>query len=881
MPSLRQAIDWEIDHYLAEQIDRLMEGGLSRAEARREAERRFGNFARQRRKIVTADRRRMVMRKREELWDAMLFGMRQAYRGVRRSPGLAVTVVLTLGLGIGVNGAMFAVVDRLLLRPPDHVAEPDKVRRVLREGEWFGTHDIITATTYPDVEDLRAVPEFASAGAVAPTQLLTLGVGEDVRRVRATRATHDFFTTLGVRSHLGRFFNVEQDQVGASGTMVLSHEFWRASFGGDPDVIGRTLDLAGHRMTVIGVAPRGFTGVDLEPVDVWIPAVMAQSAQTGSDDFLTDRRYWWLRSVVRIRDDESLMVAEAKATARHVNSRADAVARGRFDENARIFTAPLIRAQGPEASNESKVARWLVGVSLIVLLIACANVASLLLAHGVGRRREVAVRLSLGVSRGRLVREMVLETLMLAAVGGGVALLLAHWGGGIIRAALIPEVLWTPSSLSGRVVAFSALLSLAAGLVAGVGPAVQSTRADLTRDLTEGGRGSTRGRSRVRGALTVAQATLSAVLLVGAGLFIRSVVEVRTLDLGLDVDRLVMAQLEFEGGDPNELERAQLYQAATEVLESIPGVVAVAGTDVLYQWVSVMSITVPGLDSLPIPPGGGPLDYGVSPGYMRTMGLELLQGRPILETDVEGSPRVAVVNEMMARTLWPGQNPIGKCFHYGGAEECTTVVGVVENASRGALEGDRHLAYHRPLAQTGDAANGLYIRTDGDPREVALRVAPALRSFSPRVRFAEVQPLREILDPQTRSWTIGAALFTAFGVLALIVAAIGLYSVLAFEVAQRTKEIGIRAALGAQKARVLRGVVATGARLAVLGVLIGIVGSRVAAPFARELLFHVDGADPTVLGAVALLLIVVAVIASIVPGLRATRVDPMEALRSE
>ncbi len=876
-PSLRESVDWEIEHHLAEQTDRLVERGMSPDDARREAERRFGDVARQRHQMMAVDRRRVVMRKRGESWDAVLAGVRQAFRGVRRAPGLAVAVVLTLGLGIGVNAAMFGIVDRVLLRAPDHVAEPDMVRRVFRDGEFFGQPAVIPSTTYPDVRDLRTIPEFASVGAATWNSPVTLGTGADARQVRVVRATYDFFTTLGVQAHLGRFFDATEDELASPLTAVVSYEFWRSSLGGDTAVLGRTLELAGHDVTVIGVAPRGFTGIDLQPVDVWLPAVPFQLIQAGSDRFFDSRSYWWLQAVVRLRDEAGVEAAEAQATALHINSREE----GRRDPDARILTAPLIQAHGPDASDESRVARWVAGVSLIVLLIACANVANLLLAHGSRRKREVAVRLTLGVSRARLLREMVLETMLLAAMGGVAALALANWSGDLIRAVLIPDVLWTTSPLGGRVIAVTAALSVAAGLLAGLGPALQSTRADLTTDLAEGGRGSSQGRSRTRDALTVAQATLSTVLLVGAGLFIRSVVEVRNADLGMDVDRLVQASLKFQGEDPDAVEGTRLYAQAMDAARSLPGVAAVAGTNILFGWAEIEDLRVPGLDSLPVPPGGGPFVYGVTPGYMATMGIRLLKGRTLLDTDVEGPPRVAVVNETMAAAFWPGQDPLGQCFYVGKSEECTTVVGLAEVASRGDLEHGPLLAYHLPLAQTKEAPVGMYIRTEGDPRALATALAPVLRSLSPRVRFADVRPLRELLDPQTRAWKLGATLFTAFGILALLVAAIGLYSVLSFDVAQRTKEIGIRTALGAQRSRVLRDVVTAGLRLAVLGVTLGLGASLAAGRYVQDLLFRVHSADPLVLSSVGGVLVLVAVIASTVPGVRAARVDPMDALRVE
>jgi hypothetical protein len=308
------------------------------------------------------------------------------------------------------------------------------------------------------------------------------------------------------------------------------------------------------------------------------------------------------------------------------------------------------------------VAQWLAGVSLIVLLIACANVTNLLLAQGAERRREVAVRLALGVSCGRLVREMVLEALLLSALGGAAALSIAQWGGGAIRGILIPEVSWGPTVLDGRVVAFTALLTLAAGLLAGLGPALQSTRADLARDLAEGSRGNVQRRSSLRGALTVAQGALSVVLLVGAGLFIRSIGEVRGLDIGIDADRLALARLEFRGERPDAAEKTRVYEEAARIARGLPGATGAATSETVFGWSRMGNITVPGYDSLPVPTGAGPFYYGVSPQYLGTVGLRLLQGRPILETDVEGTPSVAVVNVTMARTLWPSGDAVGACL---------------------------------------------------------------------------------------------------------------------------------------------------------------------------------------------------------------------------
>lgn len=880
-PSSRRAVDWEMEHHLAERTDILVEEGWEAGAARKEAERQFGSLVRHRRQLVNFERRRRVMRRGAEWSDVVRSMVFHAFRGIVRSPGLTLAVVLTLGLGIGVNTVMFGVVDRLLLRPPGHVERPDEVRRILVHGTLFGGERTLPALTYPDVEDLRGIPEFASVGAASSARDRTLGSGSDAVRVTAVSATFDFFPTLGVSPRLGRFFQADDDQVGSEATLVLSEEFWERGFGMDPGVLGRSLEIDGDPYTVIGVAPRGFTGVDLTPVDLWLSALPAELLGRGDEGFITARGSYWLRAVVRMAEGASVETAEAKATSMHLGGRADRIEAGRFNPDTYVLTASLIEARGPTASSTSKTALWLMGVSMVVLLITCANVANLLLAQASRRRRETAIRLSLGASRVRLLSEGVLSGLLLAALGGVAALVLAQGGGGFVRAFLLPDILWSDAGFPARTVGITLVLSLLAGLLAGMGPAIQSTRPDLSRDLKEGGREGTHRRSLGRSTLTVVQAAMSVVLLVGAGLFIRSLNEVKTMDMGLDVDRLVLAILETHGEEMSASDRNLLYQEAMDRLAGMPGVAGVAYTDVPFQWYMRTNLRLPGLDSLPIPRGVGPLYYSVTPGYLETLGLDLVRGRSIQETDLAGMPHVAVVNETMADAFWPEGDALGSCFYFNGEEECTTVVGVVENASVGQIEGSRWLTYFLPLSQTGFGAQGLYIRADGDPREVAAAVAPLLRSFSPSVRYADVRTLEEILDPQARSWTLGATLFSGFGILALLVAAIGLYSVLAFEVVQRTREIGIRTALGAERGRVLVGVMKDGGKIAVIGCLLGVVAALFLAPFVQPLLFHMPGRDPWVLLGVSTGMLLVGILASLPPALRATRVDPVEALKED
>lgn len=902
-PAAREATDWEITHHLAEVADRLENEGWDPEDAVTEARRRFGRTRAYRRRIERIARRRMMMM----VWTNLRVATREmvvtSVRSLARQPGLTLIVALTLGLGIGANASMFRILDRLLFQPPAYVVDHDQVKRVVVERTFLGQLSRGGIGTYPDVVDLRAHGGLDAVAAYAPREM-TLGSGEGAEKVRAVIAEHTLFSLLGVTAERGRFFGAADDQPGAEPVAIVSHEFWARATGADPDILGSTLELDGTPFTVIGVAPPGFTGADVAPVDTWLPLQTGGVLTWENDSWRESRGYYWLSAVARLGDGVGVEAAAAEATALHRAGRREELEAGRYDPEVRIALDPLILARGPEAGAESQVARWLGGVTLLLLVIVCANVANLLLARGTRRHREVAVRLALGVSRRRLVGGTLMETALLGLLGSAVGLAVAYWGGTAIRSLLLPDVQFT-GALGLRVVAFTVGLSLLAGSVAGVAPALQASRLELARDLAQGARG-TRGRSRTRDLLTAGQAALSVLLLVGAGLFLRSVGQVRSLDLGLDVDRLVTAGLEFEESaafagleTPSPLasdgaasldtaDRNRIYRAAMERLAAVPGVESVAATTSPFGWGFAGPISVPGWDSLPGLPGGGPYYHNVTPGYFATVGQRILQGRALEPSDDAGGAPVTVISETMARTLWPDGDALGGCLHLPegpGASEtsdvCTTVVGVVEDASRGQLEEDAHMAYYLPMAQReGRAINGLYVRA-ADPDRALPSIATALRTSDPKVRFAKVATLRDVLEPQARSWTLGAALFTVFGALALLVAGIGLYGVLAFHVAERTRELGIRAALGAAKGRLLRGVLSDGVRLTVVGVVAGIGLALFMGRFAEPLFFRVSPRDPAVLIGVAVTLIAVGLLASLLPGLRATRVDPMDALRIE
>ncbi len=538
-------------------------------------------------------------------------------------------------------------------------------------------------------------------------------------------------------------------------------------------------------------------------------------------------------------------------------------------------------ARGLIAPVEFRLSIWLLGVAVILLMIACANVANLLAARTAGRRRELAVRMALGAGRRRVVGQMMVESVLLSLVGGLLGIGLAQWGGAIVRSTLLPAVYFPSSAISWRLFGFTALVTVIAGVVAAMGPAVQLTRASLTGGLAEGSLGNSPGGSRLSLALTNAQAAMSVVLLVGAGLFVRSVSEVRSIDLGLDVDRLLQARLEFRAARLEDAEFNALYEEAALRVAALPGVRSAAATT------RPMAVTfsgrgggvaVPGLDSIPRLPGGGPYGALVSAGYFETAGLAILRGRPIGASD---QAPVAVVSETMALTLWPDRDGLGECLLLDGEEECTTVVGVAEDAAHSGFQDGRFMAYYVPMPEEGRLYSVLFVRAEEDAESILADVSLLLRSFSPQSRDALVQTLEELLAPQVRQWRVGAVLFSLFGLLAVCLAAIGLYAVLAYDVARRRREIGIRAAIGAGRDRLLWGVFVRGGQLTLFGVVLGLGAAFLMAPYARDLLFEVSPRDPGVFTGVTLLLVAVTMMGSLVPGVRATRVNPTVALKSE
>ncbi len=837
------------------------------------------------------DRRRVATERRADWWGAFRQDLRYALRGLRLRPGFALAVVVTLGLGIGANATMFGIVDRLLLRPPAYLAHPDRVHRVwfldVTNGKVFPN----THTSYRRFLDLRRMTTSFDVVAAYIDPSVAVGTGEDAQERHILGVSASYWSLFAMRPVVGRFFTDAEDaEPTGTAVAVLGYDFWRDRYGGRADAVGKALRIGQRDYDIIGVAPRGFMGTSMGNAVAILP-ITAAVAETGNPpDRLRTYSWSWPEVFVRRREGVSLAAADAQLTLAFQRS----YAQQRVElpnippielRRPRALAASVLRDAGPGESDEAKVSLWLVGVAAIVLIIACANVGNLLLARAYGRRREIAVRLALGISRGRLLAQLMAESVLLAVLGGAAGLAIAQWGGGILRGTLIPDVDWTSTVADGRVLAFGAAAALAAGLLAGLAPALHAGRSDVATALKAGVREGTFHRSRTRTTLLVVQGALSVVLLVGAGLFLRSFHNVRGLRLGYDADRLLwvdpaMRSVALAAGPAGAL-RDRLAERA----RAVPGVQGSArALSVPFYQSWNWNIVVPGLDTAYVNHigGGEILLQAASPGYFATMGTRLLRGRGIAPGDRDGATPVIVVSQGLAEALWKGVDALGRCVRIGAdTAPCRTVVGIAEDIRYGDFRGGAGMTYYLPIAQWRPGLGGLFVRTAGPAGALAEQVRVALQRQMPGDAYVTVQPLADIVAPNMRQWDLGATMFTIFGLLALVVAAVGLYSVTAYGVVQRTHELGVRVALGAEARHVVRLVLGEGLRLSAFALVLGGAGALVAGRFVAPLLFETSPRDPVVLAGVAALLLVTSVAASAVPALRAARVDPNLALRDE
>jgi putative ABC transport system permease protein len=802
----------------------------------------------------------------------MIADLRYALRTIRRAPGFALAVVFTLALGIGANSAIFSVVHSVLLRPLPF-GEPDRLVQIYGRYPEFGR----TSTSLPDFQDWRAQAHaFEQMSARYNTAFVLTGEGEP-ERVIGDRVTANFLSTLGVRPLLGRSFLPEEDRVGGDDRVViLDYGYWQRRFAGDPRIIGRQIQLSGQPFTVVGVVPKDFRL--RRDVDLYAPA---------RADTTLPRRAEFMDVFARLKPGVSVAQADADLAAvlRHLAEEYPAT-------NATI-RSEVIGMQDDMVGGVKPALLAFMGAVALVLLIACANVANLLLARAASREREVAVRVALGAGRGRLVRQMLTESVVLALLGGGLGLAMATWAVAAVRAT---DVQFLPRqgevAIDATIVLFTIVLSVLTGLAFGLAPALRLSRGSVQATLREGARGATGGSlARVRGALVLGEVAVALMLLIGAGLLIRSFDKLTRVDLGFDPSHVLTYTVTFPSAKFKEREQAgALYGALLERARALPGVQhAALSADLPMDGASYLSFTIEGRPDGPSRPGAPPDDmqpFSVSPDYFATMHIPLKRGRFISAEDRASSTPVAVVNEETVRRFFDdGRDPIGSRITFGNPSSPTTtwmtIVGVVGNIAQEGVTAKPYAQLYRSIDQAPTRSVFVSIRTDRDPMLLASSVRGTVRSVDADLLVNDIQPLDARVAQSIARPRLSVLLLGGFSVLALVLAAIGIYGVMAYTVAQRTREIGVRMALGADPGKVKQLIVRQGMQPALIGVGIGLIAAFAATRLIARLLYGVSAVDPITFVLVPLFLVAVALLATWIPARRATRVLPTVALQSE
>ncbi len=835
--------------------------------------------------------------------DGIVADLRYALRTLAKNRGFAAVAILTLALGIGANTAIYSLTDQILLRLLP-VRDPDRLVVLRMPGPasghvWSDIDDGAQSFSYPFYKGLR--DQGALLSGLAARFAIPLSVSGDDRTERASGelVSGNYFDVLGVGPALGRLLTPEDDrQPGAHPVVVLSHGYWTRRFGASPAILNQGLLVNGRTLTVVGVARAPFNGIQLgQPADLFIPITM-KAQMTPNWDGLDDVNDYWLQAMGRLAPGVSRAQAEASL---------QPVVRALVEEQvhnhrglsaakrAHLLDRKLLLAPGAQGrlvlQEEARGGLFLLSALVgLVLLIACANVANLLIARGVARRREIAVRLALGARRVHLMRQLLAESLLLAFAGGVVGLLVAAWSIDSILL-LFPQddgIAALSSDLDLRILAFNFGVALLTGLGFGLLPALRATRPDLVTAIKEqsAGAGTGTGHVRLRKGLVVAQIAVTAVLLITAGLFTQSLRRLKHVDLGLSVDNLMAVSIEPQLNGYSPERTTALFDRMRRDLAALPGVTSAsaAKTAILTDSsegsnATIEGFTAAGDESVHL------LKNWVGPGYFATLGIPLLAGREFAETDSSQSPKVAVINQTMARKYFAGRDPIGMRFAFGAGDDVKPdieIVGVVRNSKHTTVRQKERPFVCMPYAQNpglGEAA--FYLQSTLPADTLAPAVREVVRRIDANLPVFGVKTLALQLDQSLYGERLLMALSICFGLLAAILASIGLYGMMAYTVARRTSEIGIRMALGAS-ARHVRGLVLREAMMmAAAGLLMGLPAALAAGRLARSLLFGVGPGEPLLLAVAGLLLIGVMLLAAYLPARRATRIDPMAALRSE
>ena len=823
----------------------------------------------------------------ETLWQDIRYGLRM----LARKPGFTAVAVLTLALGIGANTAVFSIVNALLLRPLP-VEQPDRLVALIHGEEG------IFAYSYSDYAYYRDHNQVFSGLAAYSVTVLVFGDGGQREIVAGEIVSSNYFSVLGVDAARGRTFLPEEGRVpGGHPVAVVSHNFWKRRFGSDPALLGKTIVLNGHRFTVVGIAPEGFTGA-FPPVSVefWVPLMMRSQVQPGVSEWLSDWRENWLMPIGRLKT--GVKQEEAVAVIRTLDRQIEQAypeTDQRDNSNARppweVGDSRLVPLHGIIFPSLRRVIAPVTGIVMtvvgLVLLIACANVANLLLEQASVRRREMAIRLALGAGRGRLARQLLTESVLLALMAAAAALVLSLWTADFLMA-FSPPSPW-PVTFSANlgpdivVLGFTLLLALLASLVFGLAPALQASNPDLVPALKD--EATLTGRSSrwfgLRNLLVVAQVAVSLLLLITTGLFVRSLQSAQSIDPGFETEKGLFLPVGLSLQGYTEVRGREFYKQMKDRLRALPGVQTVGLTShiPLRLWPSISRITIEGRAE-PVVVRSAIVDSQFFP----AMGIALVQGRSFSNLDQEKGPAVIIINETMAQRFWPGQDAIGKRFRMEGrtsSESFRQVIGVVRDSAYLRLGEDPIAFMYLPFSQMYLSKMIVVVRTASDPKGIVADVRREVQALDETLPVPNIKTLSEHMEFALGMPRIFATVVGIFGLLALLLAAVGIYGVVAYSVAQRTHEIGIRMALGAQRQDIFKLVVGQGMLLALIGVGIGLAASFALTRFLSSLLFGVSATDPVTFAGVALLLASVALVACYLPARRATKVDPMVALRYE
>jgi len=801
-----------------------------------------------------------------------------ALRTLRKSPGFATVATLTLALGIGANSAIFSFVDGVLLKALPYT-RADRIVLVWERPPGFD-RNVISALNFLDWQKENTVFEHIAATTGGS---LTLSGREEPVQLRAGRVSASYFEIFGVKPVLGRTFAPDEDQPGKELVVVLSHDLWATQFGSDAGIIGRSITLDGQPYTVIGIMPEG-SSFDRGFARLWRPLAFSPDERT--------RDFHWLVAYGRLKPGVTLEEARAQ-----MDGIAARIARDFPNSNKGWGVAIERYADGIVGSQLRQSLFVLLAAVGMLLLIGCANLANLALARGSSREREVAVRAALGAGRGRLVRQFLTENVLLSVAGGLAGLFLGYALLTWLKRALPPFTLPRDAvvAMDSRVLAFTLLLSVATGIVFGLAPALHATRPDLSAAMKEGGRGTSSDRSRrqLRNVLVVVEMALAFMLLVGSGLLVRSFFRMMNVELGFDATNVLTMQLPIASdrfASPSAL--TQYVRELEARIGVVPGVrgVAVADALPLEGWNNGMPFLIAGREV--INPANRP-SCGVkmvSPGYLQTLGMRVIKGRGLSERDVKGAPPAIVINQSMEARYFAGQNPIGQRILIQevapgkpqlGPEIAWEVVGVVADERTGSLDGTQRPGAYVSIEQSPTTSIGVVIRSTLDPASLERAIIRAVHDVDPNQAVADVRTLEQIKSESTASNRLRTILLAGFAVLAVLLSAIGIYGVISYAVVQRTHEIGIRAALGANAGMLMRLVLRNGMALAGLGLVLGFLGALGLTRLLSTLLFGVSPRDPLTITGAAGMLAAVALVACYVPARRAARLDPLIALRDE